>query len=163
MTPLQPEKRDEAHPFRYSKEEMLRIYREHSGKGGLGLEVERWEGVVREVGSDPIGLREMGEAEKKVKKDKDLVRFCKFPHIFFLQLYAGPLNSELRRRQSSDYLSPISTQNPGSGRPGIPPAAASPLRERFSTLMKRRDSTGINLYNSAKVQETHLRKIICPL
>ena len=27
---------------------MLRIYKEGGGRGGLGLEVERWEGVVRE-------------------------------------------------------------------------------------------------------------------
>lgn len=66
--PTQPEKRDEAHPFRYSKEEMLRIYKEGGGKGGLGIEVERWEGVVREVGTDPIGLREMDDSEKKVRK-----------------------------------------------------------------------------------------------
>ena len=44
---------------------MIRIYRE-SPKGDLGLEVERWEGVVREIGAEPIALREMGEAEKKV-------------------------------------------------------------------------------------------------
>jgi hypothetical protein len=62
----QPEKRDESHPFRYSKEDLLKIYKDSSGKGGLGLEVERWEGVVREVGSEPIALREMSEAEKKV-------------------------------------------------------------------------------------------------
>ena len=62
----QPEKRDEAHPFRYSKEDLLKIYKDGGGKGGLGLEVERWEGVVREVGSEPIALREMSEAEKKV-------------------------------------------------------------------------------------------------
>jgi len=61
-----PEKRDEAHPFRYSKEDLLKIYKDGGGKGGLGLEVERWEGVVREVGSEPIALREMTEAEKKV-------------------------------------------------------------------------------------------------
>jgi hypothetical protein len=61
----QTEPNDEAHPFRYSKEEMLRIYRENVGKGSLGLEVERWEGVVREVASEPIGLRELSEAEKK--------------------------------------------------------------------------------------------------
>lgn len=65
--PPQPEKRDETHPFRYSKEEMIRIYKEGGGKGGLGIEVERWEGVVREVGSEPVALREMGEAEKKVR------------------------------------------------------------------------------------------------
>jgi len=64
--PAAPERRDEAHPFRYSKEEMLRIYKEGGGRGGLGLEVERWEGVVREMETEPIGLREMGEAEKKV-------------------------------------------------------------------------------------------------
>lgn len=64
--PPEPEECDETHPFRYSKEEMLRIYKEGGGKGGLGLEVERWEGVVREVGSEPIGLREMNDAEKKV-------------------------------------------------------------------------------------------------
>ena len=66
--PTQPEKRDEAHPFRYSKEEMLRIYKEGGGKGGLGIEVERWEGVVREAGTDPIGLREMDDSEKKVRQ-----------------------------------------------------------------------------------------------
>jgi len=65
--PSQPEKRDESHPFRYSKEEMLRIYKEGGGRCGLGIEVERWEGVVREVGTDPIGLREMDESEKKVR------------------------------------------------------------------------------------------------
>lgn len=66
MPPTETEKRDETHPFRYSKEEMLRIYKEGGGKGGLGLEVERWEGVVRENGSDPVGLREIGDGEKKV-------------------------------------------------------------------------------------------------
>ena len=45
---------------------MLRIYKEGGGKGGLGIEVERWEGVVREAGTDPIGLREMDDSEKKV-------------------------------------------------------------------------------------------------
>jgi PERQ amino acid-rich with GYF domain-containing protein len=65
--PLQPEKRDETHPFRYSKDELLRIYKEGRGKGALGLEVERWEGVVREVCTEPISFREMGEAEKKVR------------------------------------------------------------------------------------------------
>ena len=61
-----PEKRDLAHPFRYSKEDLIRIYKEGGGKGGLGLEVERWEGIVREVGSDPFSMKEMGEGEKKV-------------------------------------------------------------------------------------------------
>lgn len=62
-----PEGRDVAHPFRYSKEEMLRIFKEGGGRGGLGLEVERWEGIVREVGYDPVGLKDMGDTEKKVR------------------------------------------------------------------------------------------------
>lgn len=61
------EKRDLSNPFRYSKDDMLRIYKEGGGKGGLGLEVERWEGIVREVGSDPISMKELNEAEKKVR------------------------------------------------------------------------------------------------
>ena len=55
-------------PYAYSKEEMLRIYKEGGGRGGLGLEVERWEGIVREVGYEPVGLKDMGDAEKKVRK-----------------------------------------------------------------------------------------------
>lgn len=60
------EKRDEPHLFRYSKEDLLRIYKESDNKGAMGLEVERWEGVVREGASEPVSLREMDEAEKKV-------------------------------------------------------------------------------------------------
>jgi PERQ amino acid-rich with GYF domain-containing protein len=62
-----PENRDVAHPFRYSKEDMIRIYKEGGGRGGLGLEVERWEGIVRETSADPVGLKEPGEGEKKVR------------------------------------------------------------------------------------------------
>jgi PERQ amino acid-rich with GYF domain-containing protein len=64
----EPEKRDEFRPFRYSKEDMLRIYKEGGGRGGLGLEVERWEGIVHEVCNEPAGLREMGDTEKKVRQ-----------------------------------------------------------------------------------------------
>lgn len=70
----QGDKQDEVHPFRYSKEELLGIYKE-SPKGSLGLEVERWEGVVREIGSDPVGLRDMGEIEKKVRTGAFTRRF----------------------------------------------------------------------------------------
>ncbi|KAJ7770933.1 hypothetical protein DFH07DRAFT_259983 [Mycena maculata] len=123
--PPPTEKRDESHPFRYSRDEMLKIYRDGGGKSGLGLEVERWEGIVRETASDPVGLREMGESEKK--------------------LFAGSLNSELRRRQSIDYLSPLSTQGTPGERPRLPHSASSgagsPLRERFGGLMRRRDSS----------------------
>ncbi|KAF5375267.1 hypothetical protein D9758_000086 [Tetrapyrgos nigripes] len=127
VTPVQtaaPERHDEAHPFRYSKEEMLRIYKEGGGKGGLGLEVERWEGVVRDVETEPIGLREMGEAEKK--------------------LFTSPLNSDLRRRQSNDYLH-LNTQNlerPRLNHASSGSATGSPLRERYGNIMaRRRDST----------------------
>lgn len=72
--PSSSEAGDEAHPFRYSKDELLRIYQEGGGKGGLGLEVERWEGVVREPGSEPVALREMSEAEKKVRRDPSDLR-----------------------------------------------------------------------------------------
>ena len=62
-----PEKPDVVNPFYYSKEDLLRIYREGGGRGGLGLEVERWEGVVREVGSEPVSMKEWGDAERKVR------------------------------------------------------------------------------------------------
>lgn len=64
--PPAPEKHDLSRPFKFSKEDLLRIYKEGGGRGGLGLEVERWEGIVREVGSDPVGLKDMSEGEKKV-------------------------------------------------------------------------------------------------
>jgi len=64
--PVAIETSDEVHPFRYSKDELLRVYQDGGGKGGLGLEVERWEGVVREASAEPAALREMSEAEKKV-------------------------------------------------------------------------------------------------
>jgi hypothetical protein len=66
ISQLPPEKPDPANPFRYSKEDMIRIYKEGGGKSGLGLEVERWDGIVHEIASDPVGLKEMSEAEKKV-------------------------------------------------------------------------------------------------
>ncbi|KAG1885669.1 hypothetical protein F4604DRAFT_1727521 [Suillus subluteus] len=116
----EPEKRDECRPFRYSKEAMLRIYKEGGGRGGLGLEVERWEGIVHEVSSEPTGLREMSDAEKK--------------------LFAGPLNSELRRRQSTDLISTLSSP---SDRPRLNHSntgGASPMRG-FGLMGRRRDST----------------------
>lgn len=151
--PLQYEKHDEAHPFRYSKEELLRIYKEGGGKIGLGLEVERWDGVVREVGSDPIGLKEMSEAERKVNLDllvhsrrgRDVLEKNRIDQYFLLQLFTAPLNSDLRRRQSTDYLSPLNTALGGPGASRLnhtsPNASGSPLRERFGGL-RRRDSTG---------------------
>lgn len=69
LTPSVPaptERLDGANPFKYSRDELLRIYQEGGGKGSLGLEVERWEGVVREVSNDPVALKEISEADKKV-------------------------------------------------------------------------------------------------
>lgn len=61
-----PEKQDSVNPFLYSKEELLQVWRDGGGHGGLGLEVELWEGVVREMGGEPMGIKEMNEGEKKV-------------------------------------------------------------------------------------------------
>ncbi|KAF8213572.1 hypothetical protein K438DRAFT_1661780 [Mycena galopus ATCC 62051] len=123
--PPPAERRDETHPFRYSRDEMLKIYRDGGGKSGLGLEVERYEGIVREVAADPVGIRDMSENEKK--------------------LFAGSLNSELRRRQSIDQFYPLAIQTTGD-RPRLPHSASSgtgsPLRERFGGLsMRRRESS----------------------
>ncbi|EPQ61120.1 hypothetical protein GLOTRDRAFT_113569 [Gloeophyllum trabeum ATCC 11539] len=120
------EKRESSNPFKYSKEDMLRIYKEGGGRGGLGLEVERWEGIVREVGSEPAALKEWTEAEKK--------------------LFAGSLNSEMRRRQSTDYLGSSAATSLTGERPRLAhnsSGGVSPMRERFGSLMGRRrgDST----------------------
>ena len=45
----------------------MKFYKDGGGKRGLGLDVERWEGVVREVGSEPVALKEWTEGERKVQ------------------------------------------------------------------------------------------------
>ncbi|KAJ7176730.1 hypothetical protein C8R46DRAFT_1213311 [Mycena filopes] len=132
--PPPPAEKDDSQPFRYSREEMLKIYRDGGGKGGLGLEVERYEGIVREAGGDPVGLREMGDSEKK--------------------LFAGSLNSELRRRQSIDYMSPNLSIQTGE-RPRLPHSTSasgtgSPMRERFGALSKRRRESSVNRGSAPK-------------
>ncbi|KAG7450136.1 uncharacterized protein BT62DRAFT_961749 [Guyanagaster necrorhizus] len=141
--------RDEAHPFRYSKEVLLQIFRDGGGQGGLGLEVERWEGVVREIGTEPTSLREMGEAEKK--------------------LFSVSLNSDLRRRQSTDYLPTSSGQNSGAERPRLThvnsaTGAASPLRERFGSLAGRRrgDSIGDQISIPRKLSLSSMQSPMSP-
>lgn len=52
--------------LKYSKEEMLQIWKEASGRPELSLDVERWEGVVNEDAHEPLGLHDMDESEKKV-------------------------------------------------------------------------------------------------
>ncbi|KAI6142776.1 hypothetical protein BKA82DRAFT_4516287 [Pisolithus tinctorius] len=123
------EEHDESRPFRYTKEEILRIYKEGGGKGGLGLEVERWEGIVHEAGSEPASLRKMDEAEKK--------------------LFAGPLNSEIRRRQPSDLVNTLSST---SDRPRVNHVGGGggPVRDRFGPMMGRRrviEANGIAFNN----------------
>lgn len=98
------DKHDESRPFRYTKEELLRIYRESGGKAGLGLEVERWEGIVREVASEPISLREMDDTERKVRRGLVLSSHTSSSIIRRMQLFAGPLNSEHRRRPQNDLI-----------------------------------------------------------
>ncbi|KAF7320163.1 GYF domain-containing protein [Mycena kentingensis (nom. inval.)] len=105
------DKKDDSQPFRYTREEMLKIYRDGGGKGALGLEVERHEGIVRESNSEPVGLKEMGDQEKK--------------------LFSNGLNSEIRRRPSIDTDRPRLAHNSS--------ATGSPLRERFN--MRRRESS----------------------
>ncbi|KAI9572769.1 hypothetical protein HD554DRAFT_2285310 [Boletus coccyginus] len=122
VTPVAQEldKRDESRPFRYTKEEMLRIYKEGGGRGGLNLEVERWDGIVRDVSNEPTGLREMSEVEKK--------------------LFAGPLNSELRRRQSTDLTNALSS--PSDRQRSSHPNSATNNTMRYGPFLgRRKDST----------------------
>jgi len=44
---------------------MIRIYRE-GVKTALGPEVERWDGIIRDIAADPIGTKEMSDVEKRV-------------------------------------------------------------------------------------------------
>lgn len=64
--------------------------------------------------------------------------------VVLTQIFAGPLNSEMRRRPSVDYLS-LSTSGLGD-RSKLSHAGAgpnSPMRERLGGFMgRRRDSTG---------------------
>lgn len=134
------DKRDESRPFRYTKDEMLRIYKEGGGKAGLNLEVERWEGIVRDVGSEPAGLREMNEAEKKVRQCSSVILITR-SLTRGVQLFAGPLNSELRRRQSTDLMNTLSSPSDRQ-RLSHPNSATSNTMRYGPFLGRRRDSTG---------------------
>lgn len=56
---------DATHPFRYSRDQMLAVWKNGGGQGELGLEVERWPGIVREDVGEPLGLSELSADEKK--------------------------------------------------------------------------------------------------
>ncbi|KAH9994407.1 hypothetical protein BJV77DRAFT_994542 [Russula vinacea] len=115
---------DSANPFLYSKEDLLKIYKDGGGRGGLGLEVERWEGVVREVGSEPVSLKEWTEGERKL-------------------FTSSSINSEVRRRQSTDYLSPHAMQSGERPKHSHTGPGGAPLRERFGGMMRKRDGTAL--------------------
>jgi len=66
-------------------------------------------------------------------------------NISLPQLFAGPLNSDIRRRQSTDYLLPLSTTSLGSSGSRLnshATVAGSPLRERFGSIKRRDSNTG---------------------
>lgn len=44
---------------------MIRIYQDGVNVA-LGPEVERWDGIVREIATDPVGAKEMTDVEKRV-------------------------------------------------------------------------------------------------
>lgn len=46
---------------------MLAVWKNGGGHGELGLEVERWPGIVTEEAGEPLGLTEMTAEEKKVR------------------------------------------------------------------------------------------------
>jgi hypothetical protein len=66
-TPPPDTQPDDTLPFRYSKEQMLAVWKNGGGQGELGLEVERWQGIVREIADEPMGLKEFSSEEKKVR------------------------------------------------------------------------------------------------
>ncbi|KAG8953096.1 hypothetical protein FRC04_003043 [Tulasnella sp. 424] len=95
---------DSSNPFRYSREQMYNVWKNGGGQGELGLEVERWPGIVREDAIQPLGLTEYSPDEKR--------------------LYALPYNSDpppVRRRGDS-----YSAQSPLATTPG----GLDPTRDR---------------------------------
>ena len=84
---------------------MLRIYRDNTSKTGLGLEVERWEGVVRETVAEPISLRAMSEAEEKVLF---FFSFLGLPHV----RYFSSLQVHLTQNYVADNLQIIFRLSP---------------------------------------------------
>ncbi|KAG9007354.1 hypothetical protein FRB90_009413 [Tulasnella sp. 427] len=104
-SPVPPEPlSDSSNPFRYSREQMYNVWKNGGGQGELGLEVERWPGIVREDAIQPLGLTEYSHEEKR--------------------LYALPYNSDpppVRRRGDS-----YSAQSPLATTPG----GLDPSRDR---------------------------------
>ncbi|KAH7104504.1 hypothetical protein BKA62DRAFT_463201 [Auriculariales sp. MPI-PUGE-AT-0066] len=102
---------------KYSKEDLLQIWKDMPVQPELSSEVERWDGVVGDDVQLPLGLSEPDDNEKKI-------------------LFSQTLNSELRRRQSQDTLS---LAMPGTSPAATKFAPSSPIRERpFGALINRR-------------------------
>ena len=104
--PASQGKRDVARPFSYSREEMLKIWKEGGGSSALPIEVERWDGIVKEEADDPVTLRELSDVEKQVRSRifrclSNLIDIRHTRPLPSLKLYATSLNSEPRRRQQS--------------------------------------------------------------
>ncbi|EJU00941.1 hypothetical protein DACRYDRAFT_22798, partial [Dacryopinax primogenitus] len=122
ITPVTGLEEDGNRPFRYSKEQMVSVWRDGGGRGDLPIDVERWEGVTQEEGREPEAVREWNDEERR--------------------FYAGPINSEPPRRRA-DTLSNAPLNSPVGDRPprerretfgklgdAGPP---SPMREKFSS------------------------------
>jgi PERQ amino acid-rich with GYF domain-containing protein len=68
--------------------------------------------------------------------------FAVTPYLNVPQLFAGSINSEVRRRQSTDYLSPLAMQSGERPKLSHTGPGGAPLRERFGGMMRKRDGTG---------------------
>jgi hypothetical protein len=70
---------------------MIRVWKDGGGRGGLGLEVERWPGIVREVGGEPVGVKDMTQEERKVSRflTHRLRDGCLLHTYFFMMLLSN--------------------------------------------------------------------------
>jgi len=75
-------------PFRYSRDQLVSIWRNgttsHAGLGWwLGIEVERYEGIVLDFEGIPACSRELTDAEQKVPSHQSFLRFGSDLHVRF--------------------------------------------------------------------------------
>lgn len=61
-------------PFRYQREDIVSIWRRGKGSWSLGIEVERYEGVVQDTEGMPCCARDLNDTEAKVSS-----RSCAYP------------------------------------------------------------------------------------
>ncbi|KZP00736.1 hypothetical protein CALVIDRAFT_210404 [Calocera viscosa TUFC12733] len=67
VTPVMGLEEDGGRPFRYSKEQMVAVWRDGGGRGDLPIDVERWEGVTQEEGREPEAVRDWNDEERRVR------------------------------------------------------------------------------------------------